>query len=166
MRPVARAWGAALLLLPAAWCQAFPRIEAETLAGKELTFPDTGAGNSAVVVMGFTHASQSQTMAWGRRLWSEYPAGAPVSVWSIAVLQDVPRLVRGMVSHGIRGGVPKEHYDRYLLTYRAEAELKQAAGFEQPGDACILLLDAAGNVRWRYHEPPTDAAAARLKAAM
>jgi len=155
-----------LLFAATAWCQPFPPIEAETLTGKKLSFPGAAAGSPAVVIAGFTHASQSQTMAWHRRLWGEYPRGGPVPVWGIAVLEDVPRLVRGMATHGIRGSVPKEQYDRFLLVFRGEAELKQSAAFDRPDDAYVLLLDSSGAVKWRYHGPPTDTADAGLKAAL
>lgn len=86
-----------------------------------------------------------------------------VTVYPVAVLEAVPRLVRGMASHGIKGGTPKEQRDRFLLVYYQEAELKMAAGFTAPDDAYILLLDASGAIRWRFHGSVTDSAVAELQ---
>src|SRR5579862_9245040 len=91
-------WGALL------WGQALPRFEGETLSGKTVTLPE--AGQRQLLIIGFTHGSQTQTKAWSLRVRQKYPA------WSISVLEDVPRLMRGMVSHAIKGSVPKEEYDR------------------------------------------------------
>ena len=143
-------------VIAALWCGAafgqpgFPRIQGETLAGKKVELP--GAfGGQVVVVMGFTHGSQAQTKVWGQRLRGQ-------GAWSVAVLQDVPRLVRGMVVHGIKSGTPKEEYDRFLLVYSGEKELKDAAGVETPDDAYVMVVDGTGAIRWRFHGPATDAA--------
>jgi hypothetical protein len=131
--------------------QGFPRVQGETLAGKKVALPEA-FGGQAVVIMGFTHGSQKQTKEWSQRLKGQGTA------WSIAVLQDVPRLVRGMVVHGIKSGTPKEEYDRFLLVYSGEKELKDAAGFETPDDAYVMVVDGTGAIRWRFHGPATDAA--------
>jgi hypothetical protein len=144
-------------VIAALWCGAafgqqagFPRIQGETLAGKKVELP--GAfGGQVVVVIGFTHGSQAQTKVWGQRLRGQ-------GAWSVAVLQDVPRLVRGMVVHGIKSGIPKEGYDRFVSVYLGEKELKEAVGFEKPDDAYVMVVDETGAIRWRFHGPATDAA--------
>jgi hypothetical protein len=141
--------------------RSIPNIEGETLSGKKVSLPKELGSDSALLIIGFTHASQAQTKAWGLRAHDRFPT------WSIAVLEDVPRLVRGMVSHGIKTNIPKEQYDRFLLVYHGEKELKQAAGFDQPNDAYLLVIDSAGGIRWSFHGPVSDQAveqaATRLK---
>ena len=116
-------------------------------------------GRPAVFVLGFTHASQSQTKAWSARLAPTIPT------YSVAVLQDVPRLVRGMAVAGIKSGVPQSERDRFILVFKGEKELKDASGFSpnQPNDAYILLADSAGAIQWQFHGPVTDAAIAELR---
>jgi hypothetical protein len=129
-----------------------PPIEGETLSGKKISLPAALGSDSAVLIIGFTHASQTQTKAWGQRVHDRFPT------WSIAVLEDVPRLVRGMVSHSIKGAIPKDQYDRFLLVYHGEKGLKQAAGFDRPDDAYVLVIDKTGSIRGSYHGPVTDTA--------
>lgn len=156
-------WPAFLLLITAVLCaQELPRIEARNLLGQAVNLPEASAGRPAILVIGFSHASQNQTKPWDQRLEHEFDA-AKVAVYPIAVLQAVPRLVRGMVVHGIKGGTPEDERGRYLLVYHHEDELKQAAGFQQPDDAYLLLLDPAGNVHWRFHGPVSDGAVIQLK---
>ena len=109
------------------------------------------------MVIGFTHSSQNQTKAWAARLQHEFPT------YSIAVLEDAPRLVRGMAVHGMKGGVPEDQRDHFVVIYHNEKELKQAAGFDAPDDAYVLLLDKDGAIRWSFHGPVTDAAVGELK---
>jgi hypothetical protein len=136
--------------------QRLPTIEGETLSGKKVSLPDITGGKPALLIIGFTRGSQAQTKAWNLRLRDRFPA------WSIAVLEDVPRLVRGMVSHSIKSSIPREQFDRFVLVYRGEKQLKQAAGFDEQDDAYLLVLDSAGAIRWSFHGPVTDAALEQL----
>jgi hypothetical protein len=134
-----------------------PRVEGENLLGLKMALPEAAAGHLAVIVIGFTHASQSQTKAWVARLQHQLP------VYTIAVLEDAPRLVRGMAVHGMKAGVPEDQRDHFIVIYHNEKELKQAAGFDAPDDAYVLLLDKDGGIRWRFHGPMGDAAVEQLK---
>jgi hypothetical protein len=145
---------AVVLCALGAAAQQFPAIDAQNARDHHMKFPD---GKAAVVVIGFTHASQNQTKAWSQRLAGQY------NLWSIAVLEDVPRLVRGMANHGIKSSVPAGQRDQFLLVYKGEKELKDAAGFSTPDDAYILVVDKSGGIKWKFHGPVTDAAMQQLK---
>ena len=141
----------ALILAPAGRpADRFPATEAENLLGKKMVLPDALNGHATVLIIGFTHASQSQMKAWDKRLEADQLP------YSIAVLQDVPRLVRPMAIKGIKGDVPDAEKDRYLLVFHGEKELKESAGFAAPNDAYVLLLDANGSVQWKFHGAPSD----------
>ena len=127
-------------------------IEGETLSGRKVALPAAAGGQSALLIIGFTHASHAQTKVWSLRVRDHFPA------WSIAVVEDVPGLLRGMVTHSIKSGIPKEQYDRFLLVSHGEKQLKQAAGFDKPDDAYLLVIDKTGAIAWRFHGPVTDAA--------
>jgi hypothetical protein len=73
-------------------------------------------------------------------------------------VEDVPSLLRGIVTHSIMSGTPREQYDRFVLVYRGEKQLKQVAGFDKPDDAYLLVIDKTGAIAWRFHGPVTDAA--------
>ena len=147
----------------AACAETLPPIEGENLLGTKIVLPQAAAGHAAILVIGFSHASQQQTKAWADRLDREFPSSAMVTVYPVAVLEAAPRLVRGMAAHGIRSDTPKEQRDRFLLVYHKEAGLKIAAGFSAPDDAYIVLLDAHGAIRRRFHGAPTDSEVAELE---
>ena len=136
--------------------RAIPPIEGETLSGRKVTLPLAAGGQPALLIIGFTRASQEQTKAWGLRMHDRVPA------WSIAVLEDVPRLVRGMVTHSIRSATPKAQHDRFLLVYHGEKELKTAVMFDRSDDAYLLVIDGTGSVRFSFHGPVTDDAAQQV----
>ena len=137
----------------------FPSIDGENLLGDKVALPRIAEGRPAVFVIGFTHASQSQTKAWSARIAPSFPT------YSIAVLQDVPRLVRGMAVSGIKSGVPQSQRDRFILIFKGEKELKEASAFSsgQPNDAYILLVDSASAIQWQFHGAVSDTAVAELR---
>lgn len=134
------------LLTVSAWCaDVFPSTGGENLLGKRISLPEASAGHVAAVVIGFTHASNSQVREWSTRLQSELPT------YTIAVLEDAPRLVRGMATAGIRSGVPRDQRDHFLIVTKGEKALKEAVGFDRPDDPYVALIDASGTIRWRAH---------------
>ena len=142
-----------LLCCGVVWgAEQFPAIEGDNLLGQKVNLPEAAKGHPTVLIIGFTHASQNQTKPWTARLTPEFNA------YSIAVLEDAPRLVRGMAIHGIKGSVPENERDHFIIVLHGERELKEAAGFDTPDDAYLLLLDSDGTVRWRYHGPFSDSA--------
>lgn len=135
----------------------FPSLQAESLLGNKLALPDALRGHATVLIIGFSHASQPETKTWGARLEDD------LHPYSIAVLQDVPRLVRGMATSGIKSGVPESRKDRFLLVFHEEKELKAAVGFEMPNDAYVVLLDSNGLIQWKFHGNVSDSTVAELE---
>jgi len=142
----------------AAGAEQFPSVSGTTLTGAAVTLPDAGKGHPTVIIVGFTHGSQSQTDPWARKL------DGVLDYYSIAVIEDAPRLVRGMILSGLKGSVPKERHTRVLTVTKGEKELKAAVGFERGDDAYIVLLNGDGAIQWRHHGAPDDGAVAELKA--
>jgi len=134
-----------------------PPFQAENLNGKRINMPSAVQGHSALLLIGFTQASGKQTADWAKK-------STPIcETWSAAVLEAAPRLLRGIISRGIKSGIPKTGYDRFLLVYQHEAELKKAAGFSTPDDAYVLLLAPDGSIRWRFHGPVSEEALDELR---
>jgi hypothetical protein len=138
----------ALVLTVAALAQAaqFPTLECETLTGRHLTMPAAAQGNPALFIVGFSKASSEQTGYWAKHIPKDL-----VPTYPIAVLEGVPRLVRGMTVHGIKTGVPKPNQDHFLVIYEKEKELKAAAEFQAPDDAYLILIAPDGSILWRFH---------------
>ena len=134
-----------------------PRFDAEALSGRKLTLPAAVQGHSALLVVGFTHASGPHCTEWANRLATEFKDNAALDRYTVVFLEDAPRLVRGMAKSGIKGGVPKEQYDRYLIVTEHEKEVKAALHFQTPDDAYLALLGPDGVIRWTFHGPVADA---------
>ena len=138
-----------------------PVITGSTLSGKQLTLPAAAEGHLAILCIGFSRAGGDQVRGWATRLSKDANIKA-AGVYQIAELAAAPRFVRGMIVHGMKGGVPAAEQDHFLVLYENEKELKQAVDFASSDDAYILLLDTKGVLQWKTHGAVTEQAVAEL----
>ena len=143
----------------------FPTIECDTLSRKHLTMPTAAHGDPALFIVGFTHASSEQTDFWAKEVPKDL-----VTTYTVAVLQDVPRLVRPMTLSSITNSVRRnkktftpDKLDRFLVIYKNEEQLKAAAQFQAPDEAYLLLIGSDGSIQWRFHGPFTHTALKDLR---
>lgn len=137
-----------------------PTVEGETLAGAKLSLPAALKGKTALLVIGFTKDSQKQTELWTKRLKTDLPN---LDAWSIADLEDAPRLIRPMIMKAMRSATPKPRQDHFLILTKGGKPLKLATGATNNDDAYLVLLDAEGNIAWQTHGPVSDAAIAPVR---
>jgi hypothetical protein len=140
-----------------------PRIEGENFAGRKVVLPDAATGKVAVLVFGFTKASKIPTSAWASKLQADLGERPDFELYQLPVLEDVPRLFRGMVISGIKKGVPENKRDHFVPILQNEAELKKFVQYREPDDAYLAVLSRAGEIVRLSHGAPSDANYSRLR---
>jgi hypothetical protein len=153
--------GSSFFLAAPAWSEQLSRTASESLAGQQVTLPDSMKGHLSVVIVGFSRSSQTGVKGWDTGARKEL--GETFDVYQVAVLEDAPRFVRGMLVHAMKGATPAARQNHFLVVVKGEAELKKAAAFAEADDAYVLLLDGAGEIRWRTHGAVSDAALKQLR---
>lgn len=154
------------LLLPAlalAQRQTMPTISGESLAGGKVVLPEAAKGKVAVLIFGFTKASKEPTKAWATRLNSELGNQPDFVLWQLPVLEDVPRLIRGMVISGMKKTVPGNLRDHFVPIVEREAELKKLVNYKDANDAYLILLDRSSQIVQQLHSASPEAAYAPLR---
>ena len=136
--------------------QELPKIEGETFAGRRITLPDAAYGKVTVFILGFTKASKTATGAWSAKISKDFKDQAGFELYQLPVLEDVPRLFRGMVVSGIKKGTPEADRDHFVPVLQGEAELKKAVNYNQADDAYVVVLDRAGKMVEQLHGPDND----------
>ncbi len=155
---------AALLALAAAQdAKDIPKIAGESLAGRRVVLPDATTGKITVLVIGFSKASKAPTSAWARKIIADFGSRSGFELYQLAVLQDVPRFIRGFVISGIKSGVPKTQHDHFLLVVEGEAELKKLVSYKEPDDAYMVVLDRGGKSVRQRHGEFSDASYSQLR---
>jgi hypothetical protein len=155
-----------LAVFTAAWLQGqqtMPRIEGESFAGRNVVIPDATKGHVVVLVFGFTRKSKEPTSAWAAKINSEFGGQAGFELYQMPVLEDVPRLVRGMVISGIKKGVKEDMRDQFVPILSGETELKTLVGYREPDDAYLVILDPAGQIVGQIHGSFSDSAYQQLR---
>ena len=130
---------------------AMPHTEAETLSGKKIVLPDAVNGHPTIVVMGFTKRSQSQTSAWSTHLTKDYAGEPRLQRYSIAVLDDVPAFIRGIVTSSIRRGVPTDQQDTFIILAHDAKPWRDLAAITNADDAYVVLFDESAHVVAQTH---------------
>ena len=126
--------------------------------------PDAALGKIALLILGFTKASKVPTGDWEKRISKDFNGQPAFVLYQLPVLEEVPRLVRGMVISGIRKGVPEDMRDRFIPIVYGEAGLKKLVNYKELDDAYLVVLNRAGTIVAQTHGPLTDAAYAQLRA--
>jgi hypothetical protein len=130
-----------------AHAEKMPPLRVENLSGDSLVVPARTATAPSLFVIGFTKKSRAQTSQWTQRLEREDPHGEPP--YQVAILDDVPRFLRGLVLHAIRSGIPERLHKRFLIVYDNADVWKRLARFVIPDDAYVLVIGAGGKLVWR-----------------
>ncbi len=156
-----------LLGVSAAWSAQFPKTASESLAGQAVTLPEAVRAHGAVVIIGFTKGSQNGVKAWDEQ--ARKRLGDGLDVYQVAVLEDAPAFVRGMIKHAMKSGVPADRQGHFLVVVKGEAELKGAVHYavgstEILDEPYAVLVDGSGEIRWLGHGAVSDAALDELSA--
>ena len=140
-----------LLVAASLSAQLIPHTEAETLSGNKIVLPQAAPGHPAVLIVGFSRAGGDSSVRWDKQLRQEFETDSNVRIYSVAELQDAPKMVRSMIRHGMRGSIPQNEQDSFFLLYDNQDVWEKLAEYSDPNDAYILLVDSAGGIRWRSH---------------
>lgn len=135
----------------AAAAQQFPRLQEENLAGQQVVLPDAAAGKVAVLVFGFSRASQTTTGAWTKQIRADFGKSSGFVLYQLPVLEEAPRLIRGMIVSGIKNGVAEDLRANFVPVMHNEAELKRLVGYKEPDDAYVVVLGRNGTVAFQTH---------------
>lgn len=144
--------------------QQFPRLQEENLAGQAVVLPDAAAGKVAILVFGFSRASQNTTGAWMKRLQPDFGKSAGVVLYQLPVLEEAPRILHGMIVSGMKKGVPEGERANFIPVMHNESELKKLVSYKEADDAYVVVLDRDGNVAYQAHSGTDASGYAELRA--
>lgn len=139
-----------LLALPVA-ADPLPRAAGESLAGSKVVLPDALLGQPSVIIWSFSREAGELSARWAAPL-----ARDRVNVWSAAVIEAAPRLIRPLIRSSMRKASPAPFHSRFLCITSGEKALRHVLGIRDDRLPLVTLLDAQGTIVWR-HAGPYDA---------
>jgi hypothetical protein len=141
-----------LLAVPLA-ANPLPRAEGESLTGQKALLPDSLQGKVSVVVWSFSREAGEQVEKWVAPL-----ARDRVNVWSAAVIEAAPRLIRPMIRASMRRASPQPFHERFLCITRGEKDLRQALAVRNDKIPYVTILSPDGAVLWQHAGPYNESA--------
>lgn len=130
-----------------------PKIIGETANGTAITLPDASAGKITFLVLGFSKQGGDLSGSWERHVSEEFAHDAHFAVYTVAMLEDMPGMFRGLAKSGIRNGTPPARREHVVTSTTGEAPWKQFLGVSDAKVPYLVLLDSAGLTRWSGHGP-------------
>ena len=130
-----------------------PEIQGESLEGKSLELPTACAGKMTLIVFSFTKKGGESARQWRDSFEKEFGSNSNLNNYGVMFFEEVPRLLRGFVSSGIKKGIPKNMYPFLLRVYKNEKLWKERLNASNDDDAYSVLLDSSGKVLWMNTAP-------------
>ena len=124
----------------------FPAAAGQALSREVVRFPDDLAGAPAVLLVAYRRNAQVDVDRWARALGEHVPG---VRVYEVPTIPAVMyRPLAGWIDAGMRGGVPRQQWSSVVTLYTDGALVRDFLGETPRPVAHVVLLDAAGVVRW------------------
>ena len=130
--------------------QTMPVTEGETLSGHRVVLVNEIRGRTVLLVAGFSKDAGSGSGEWVKAIHDD-PVLARVPVYQLASLEHAPALIRGMIKSGMRKQTSAAEQDRFLVFTQDDSRWRSYFGVTTDKDPYVVLLDAAGQVRWHGH---------------
>jgi len=130
--------------------QTMPATEGETLSGHRVVLAKAIQGHASIVIGSFSKDAGSACEEWSKAIQGD-SALASVPVYQAANLERAPDFVRGMIKSSMRKQMPVSIQDRFVIFTQGDAEWRSYFGVTTDKDAYVVLIDAAGQVRWHGH---------------
>jgi hypothetical protein len=126
-------------------------VQDTSLAGVTVKLPDAVRGKIAVLVVGFSRASQGQLAAWGKRLATDYSQTNSVAYFQMPMLGGAPKVLRGMILKSMTKSIPVNERAHYLPVLEDDQPWRTITRYNKSmgDDAYVLLVDGDGVVRWQ-----------------
>jgi hypothetical protein len=143
-----------------------PSLGGESLAGGRVDLPQDAHGSQAVLIFSFSRAGGRDTREWTQHIEKDNPQ---LKIYTIIVLESVPRFMRNRVAAGIKREIPAAMQARTMFLYRDERLWKQRLRMEDDRHGCITLIgpdDRNGpdeKIQWMASEAFTDASYGEMK---
>jgi hypothetical protein len=122
-------------------------LPAQNLKGLPRAFPADMAQHRAIIIVTFSQAASDQGAKWTRKL-REKQQELGATIYQVAILEDVPPMVRFLVVSAIRRGIPKELHDNFWIATSSTKEWQEVTGSRSLGQAHVFLLEDRSQTTW------------------
>jgi hypothetical protein len=124
----------------------FPSVVGTSLKGEAINIPESYAGKTALLLIGYVQKAQFDIDRWILGALQADVKAEIVEVPTIAGM--VPQMVQGFIDGGMRSGIPQSDWGSVVTVYKDANKIIHALGNERPQSAYAVLLDKQGRIVW------------------
>jgi hypothetical protein len=144
----------------------FPTVEANTLSGRTVVFPQATAGKVALLFVAFEQGAQTQINSWFPVLIDEILQQKQIEYYEIPMISGNYKLVSGFIDSGMRSGVPATLHDRTATFYGDRRAFFAAFKVQDLSAARLFVLNALGEVVFQAVGAATATSVGEVKRAI
>lgn len=127
--------------------QRFPKIEVETLSGKELVLPDDAEGKVVLIGVAFVREAQGMLDSW-MNYFEELCQGK--EVYELPLIEsNFWKIFSGFIDGGMRSGIPEKKHDFVGTHYGDVSEFKEKLGISDTNYGYVFLIDEDGYIKFK-----------------
>lgn len=124
-----------------------PLTRGKTLSGHAVTLPEPDHAET-LIIAGFSKSSSGPVQAWWEQAQLLCHAHAQVACYRVAVLEEAPSFIHGMILSGMKRDTPPAEQDSLVSVFENESAWKQTFAFNAPDNAYLGLFDKGGKLLW------------------
>ncbi|MDX1958839.1 MAG: hypothetical protein SFU98_09710 [Leptospiraceae bacterium] len=128
----------------------FPKLEAKTLAGRKVSFPEVTKGKKSFLVLAFEDKGeyencQAQADKWAR-FWETNLKKKDIVFYEVPMMSGKYSWISFWVDSGMRSGIDKAKHDAVACYYGDKEKYITRLGIKNLRNAYVFLLDEEGNI--------------------
>ena len=127
----------------------FPTLTTDSLAGNEVTLPDSAKGKVTLIVMSFKRDSQSQNDSWLGPFEKEFGQKEGYLFYEVPMIRRRFVFMSPLIDSGMRSAIPNEKHKNVITYYGNVDTYKQALKIEDIYLGYAFLLDREGIICWQ-----------------
>jgi hypothetical protein len=121
----------------------FPIVNARTLSGHDVQFPDISSGKVSLIAVAFVRGAQSMLDSWTE----PFERACRGEVFEIPMIEGTLwKLVSNFIDSGMRSGIPDAKHDNVATYYGPTEEIRGKLGIEDTSIGYVFLLDENGTI--------------------
>lgn len=142
-----------------------PPLQGRDLTGARVELPAAAKGKVTLLILGFTYESRHQVEDWTRRFRQEFERTPRAGFYEIPMIGGAARLGKWFIDSGMKRGTPRADHPRVVTVYSGAGDWKKRLAYKERDAAYLILLDAAGRVRFLHRGKLEDSAWRKLSSA-
>ncbi|MBT5925335.1 MAG: hypothetical protein HOH33_01815 [Verrucomicrobia bacterium] len=135
-------------------CQtiSFPEVKGKSLQGNEILFPSVFKSQPYHVVMiAFEQEQQLEVNTWLPHLQTLTESRNDLDYFELPTINRMNALMRWIIYRGMRSGIKEDASRKRTVTLHIEKDpFKEALKIESESSIYAFLVDAEGNVMWKW----------------